>query len=449
MPTFLREMRVFLLLWLGQVVSTVGSSLTGFVLGVWVYQLTGSATQFALIAACAVLPGILLSPVAGAIVDRHDRRHVMILADVGAALSTGVLALLYVGGMLDVWHIWVATFITACCNAFQNPAYSASLVLLVPKKHLGRANGLVQTGHAMSIIAPVVAAGLVASIGIPGVIAIDLGTFLFAMLLLALIRIPRPAPSAAGAVRGSIWREAAVGWTYLRDRPGLMWLAVLFGFFNFFIGISAVMVQPLILSFASIGVLGWLMMAGGSGMLAGSLTMSAWGGPKRRIHGVLGFLLLGGFALFLHGLAPSALLIAFVAPAFLFTIPIMSGSCFAILQTRVAPDVQGRVFATTRMLSMSAMPLAYLLAGPLADRVFEPAMAPGGALAGTLGAWIGVGEGRGIAVIFMMSGLVLMATAVVAYLSPVIRNVEDDQPEPALEPAAAPAAEPATALAGD
>jgi MFS transporter, DHA3 family, macrolide efflux protein len=443
MRTVLREMRTFLLLWLGQVVSTVGSALTGFVLGVWVYQLTGSATQFALIAACAVVPGIFLSPVAGAIVDRYDRRWIMILADVGAALSTGTLALLYLGGVLEVWHIWVATAFTAACNAFQNPAYSASLVLLVPKEHLGRANGLVQTGQSMSIIAPVVAAGLVAAIGIPGVIAIDLGTFLFAMFVLALIRIPRPAATAAGAaVRGSLWREATVGWTYLRDRPGLMWLALLFGFFNFFIAVSAVLVQPLILSFASIGVLGWLMMAGGSGMLAGSLTMSAWGGPRRRIHGVLGFLGIGGFALFLHGMAPSPWLIAFVAPAFLFTIPIISGSCFAILQTRIPPDLQGRVFATTRMLSLSAMPLAYLAAGPLADRVFEPAMAPGGALAATLGSWIGVGAGRGIAVMFMTSGLVLVVIAVTAYLSPVIRNVEDDQPAPS-------PVGPSVAVAGD
>jgi MFS transporter, DHA3 family, macrolide efflux protein len=436
MPKFPRELRTFLVLWLGQVTSTVGSSLTGFVLGVWVYQLTGSATQFALIAACAVLPGIILSPVAGVIVDRYDRRHVMIGADVGAALATGALALLYMAGALEVWHIWIATFAASACNAFQNPAYSASLVLLVPREHLGRANGLVQTGQAMSIIAPVVAAGLVATIGIPGVIAIDLGTFLFAMLVLALIRIPRPA-AAVGAVRKSLWREAGVGWTYLRDRPGLLGLAMLFGFFNFFIGIAAVLVQPLILSFTSIGVLGWLMMAGGSGMLVGGLTMSAWGGPKRRIHGVLGFLAIGGFALFLHGLAPSPWLIAFVAPAFLFTIPIISGSCFAILQTRVVPEVQGRVFATTRMLSMAAMPLAYLTAGPLADRVFGPAMQPGGALADSLGAWIGVGDGRGIAVVFMVAGAVLMATAAVAYLNPAIRNVEDGDMVPAREPAVA------------
>lgn len=427
-----RGLRTFFIIWLGQVVSTVGSSLTGFVLGVWVYLRTGSATQFALIAACATLPAILLAPVAGALVDRHDRRKVMIAADFGAAFSTVCVALLYGAGALQVWHIWAATAFAAACNAFQNPAWNASLTLLVPREHLGRANGLVQTGQALGIIAPVLAAGLVAGIGVGGVIAIDLATFAFAVATLLVVRIPRPAASAAGtAARGSLRREAAVGWGYLRARRGLLWLTLLFSLFNFFMATAAVLVQPLILSFASVGTLGWLMMAGGAGMLAGGLVMGAWGGPRRRINGVLGFVGLGGVALFLHGLAPSPWLIAVVAPSFLFTLPVVSGSYVAILQSRVPADVQGRVFATVRMLGMAATPLAYFLAGPLADRVFEPAMERGGPLAALLGGWIGTGDGRGIAVMFMVSGLALAATAAVAYGAPAIRAVEDEDAGPA------------------
>lgn len=437
-------LRAFFIIWLGQVVSTVGSSLTGFVLGVWVYQQTGSATQFALIGACATVPAILLAPVAGALVDRHDRRKVMIVADFGAALSTVALALLWSAGTLEVWHIWTATLFAAACNAFQTPAYTASLSLLVPREHLARANGLGQAGQALGIISPVIAAGLVASIGVSGVIVIDLVTFAFAVVTLFVVRIPRPEVSAAGAAaRGSLRREAAYGWEYLRRRPALMWLTVLFAFFNFFISMSAVLVQPLILSFATVGGLGWLMMAGGSGMLAGGLVMGAWGGPRRRIHGVLGFVVLGGLFLFAHGLAPSPWLIAVVAPAFLFTVPIVGSSFTAILQTRTPPDVQGRVFATVRMLAMIAMPLSYFLAGPLADQVFEPAMAPGGVLAGVLGGWIGTGAGRGIAVMFMVSGLVLAVSALAAYGSPQIRAVEDEAPVPVPD-----AAEPAAAAAG-
>lgn len=433
-------LRAFFIIWLGQVVSTVGSSLTGFVLGVWVYQQTGSATQFALIAACATLPSILLATVAGALVDRHDRRKVMIAADFGAAFSTVVLAVLWSMGALEVWHIWVATAFASACNAFQTPAYTASLTLLVPREHLARVNGLAQMGQALGIIAPVIAAGLVASVGVGGVIAIDLATFAFAVLSLVVVRIPRPEVSAEGArARGTLRREAAYGWEYLRERPALMWLTLLFAFFNFFISMSAVLVQPLILSFSTVGGLGWLMMAGGSGMLAGSLVMGAWGGPKRRLHGMLGFVILGGLALAAHGLVASPWLIAVMAPAFLFTIPVVGGSFTAVLQTRTPPDVQGRVFATVRMLAMIAMPLAYFLAGPLADGVFEPAMAPGGALSGTVGALIGTGPGRGIALMFIVSGLVLAGSALAAYGSPQIRAVEDETPTPdAAEPAPAP-----------
>jgi DHA3 family macrolide efflux protein-like MFS transporter len=434
--------RTFLLIWAGQVVSLVGSGLTSFVLGVWVYQSTGSATQFALIAASATIPGVLLSPLAGEVVDRHDRRRVMIAADCGAALSTLVVFALYLNGALEVWHIYAAAAATAVCNTFQGPAYAASIPLLVPREQLGRVNGLVQIERAAGIISPALAAALIATIGVSGVIMVDFATFLFATGTLLLVRIPRPAATAHGAAasRGSLLARAGYGWRYLRERNGLMWLVVLLGVTNFFIGMASVMVQPLILSFSSVGTLGKLMLAGGSGMLAGGMIMGAWGGPKRRIHGVLAFMFLGGIALFLHGLAPSALLIAFVAPAFLFTIPITSGSTMAILQARVPADVQGRVFAAVRVLAMAAVPLAYLVAGPAADYVFEPLMAPGGALAGSVGSMIGTGDGRGIALMFMVSGLVASTAAVLGYLNPHLRRVEDEETEPEPVRVAAPAA---------
>jgi MFS family permease len=433
--------RTFLLIWVGQVVSLVGSGLTSFVLGVWVYQLTGSATQFALIFASASIPGVLLSPLAGEVVDRHDRRRVMIAADCGAALSTVTILVLFLGGRLEVWHVYLATAATAVCNAFQAPAYAASIPLLVPREQLGRVNGLVQVERAAAIISPALAAGLIAAVGVSGVIMIDLVTFAFATGTLLLVRIPRPAATAHGAAaaQGTLLQRAGYGWRYLMQRSGLMWLVVLLAVSNFFIGLASVMVQPLILSFSSVGMLGRLMLAGGSGMLAGSLVMGAWGGPKRRIHGVLGAMFLGGVFLFLHGLAPSALLIAFVAPAFLFTVPVMMGSTMAILQSRVPGDVQGRVFAATRMLLQAAVPLAYVSAGPLADYLFEPLMAPGGALAGSLGALIGVGDGRGVALMFMLSGLVAAGLAVAGSLNPRVRRVEDERDaDPVL--AAAPAA---------
>jgi MFS family permease len=429
--------RTFFLIWLANTVSTVGSGLTGFVLGFWVLQETGSATQFALIAACTSLPGILLLPFAGAVVDRYDRRVVMIVADLVAALSTGALALLYAAGALEVWHIWLATAVSSACAAFMIPANAAIVPLLVPKEQLGRANGLMQTGGALGIISPVIAGFLIGVVGVAGVMAVDLATFVFAAALFLVVRVPRPAASAAGAkARGSIFRQAAVGWSYLREHRGLFWLMMLFGLTNFFVASVSVLVMPLILSFTTVEVAGVLYGCGGAGMVAGGLAMSAWGGPKRRIHGVLGFMALGGLALALHSLAPSPLLIAFVAPLYLFTVPIVSGSSTAILQARVPGDVLGRVFATASMIARLSAPVAYFLAGPLADRVFEPAMAPGGALADSFGRFIGTGPGRGIALMFLLCGTAKMAAAGVAWLSPRLRHVEDPEPGPAPPPPA-------------
>jgi MFS family permease len=442
-PRALTGERAFTTLWLGQIVSVIGSGLTSFVLGVWVFQRTGRVTDFALIAACASLPAVLAGPFVGALVDRWNRRWTMAVADTCAGLCTATAGLLLFAGRLEVWHIFAVTALSSLFGAFQSAAYSSAIPLLVPEKRLGRVNGMVQTGNAVQIISPAVAGVLVAAIGVEGVIAIDFATYLVASATLLAVRIPKPAVTEAGmAAAGSLLREAAAGWRWLRGRPGLMGLMVVFGIANFFIGIASVTVQPLILGFASPAVLGTLMLAGGSGMLAGGVAMSAWGGPKRRIHGVLGFLALGGAALFLHALAPSPWLIAVVAPAFLFTVPFVGGSAMTILQLRTPPDLLGRVMATAQMLATAAMPAAYFAAGPLADRVFNPAMMPGGSLAGTLGPWIGAGPGRGIALMFALAGAACIATAAAGYLSPALRAVDDG--EPATEPAAA--AEPALAL---
>src|SRR5215213_5137860 len=185
------RLRTFIIVWFGQLVSLVGTGLTSFGLGVWVFQRTGSATEYALISVFAVLPGILLSPVAGVIVDRHDRRKIMILSDSVAALSTLVIALLYVSGTLAVWHIYISAMVSSASSAFQFPAYSASTSLLVPKQHLGRASGMMRSASAISlIISPALAGVLVVQIGLQGIIAIDFSTFLVAMLALAVVRFP-------------------------------------------------------------------------------------------------------------------------------------------------------------------------------------------------------------------------------------------------------------------
>lgn len=432
--------RLLITVWLGQLISLIGSSLTGFVLGVWTYQNTGSVTQFALIYLASTLPAVLVAPFAGVLADRHDRRRLMLISDTGAATGTAVLAVLVASDSLQVWHIWLATALTAACNVVHQVSYQAMTPALVGKKHLGRFNGLMQISRAVQIAAPVLAGALWVTIGIGGVMLIDLATFAVAAMTLLLVplakHVTHPVGGPAGA-RRSVLREAAAGWQYLRHRSGLLSLVLLFGGFNFLFGIAGVLVQPLILSFATPDTLGVLMFAGGSGLFLGSIVMGAWGGPVRRIYAVFGGLTLGGVALIGHSLAPSAWLIGVVAPLFLFTLPVLNSSAMTIFQTKTAPSVLGRVLATVRVLGDASAPVAYLLAGPLADGVFEPLMQPDGALAASAGAIIGTGDGRGTALLFAVAGaLMLVLTAVASAYRP-LRNVDllpDALPDPSDAP---------------
>ncbi len=423
--------RVFTIVWAGQFVSLIGSGLTGFALGVWVYLTTGSVTQFSLIMLSTAVPAIAMSPVAGALVDRWDRRKAMILSDSGAALSTLAIAVLLSMNWLEIWHIYIVMAISSTFSSFQWPAYSAATTLLVPKNHLGRAAGMVQTAQAVGqIVAPALAGILLVTVEIWGVILIDFVTFLFALITLLMVRFPHPKITAEGeAGKGSLLREAMYGWHYITARRGLFSLLIFFAATNFIFGFANVLYIPLLLSFTSPVMLGTLSSIGGVGMLAGGILMSVWGGPKRRIHGILGFSLLSGAMVALGGLRPSVLLLGGVIFVVLFTVPIMNGCSQAIWQVKTAPDVQGRVFAVRRMIAGSIMPLSYIAAGPLADRVFEPLMAVNGALAGSVGKIIGVGPGRGIGLLFIVVGVLCVVATVVGYLYPPLRYVEDDLPD--------------------
>ncbi|MEH2211065.1 MFS transporter [Nostoc sp.] len=434
-----RRIGIFIFVWLGQLVSLIGSGLTSFALGVWVYQRTGSVTQFALISLCTVVPMIVISPIAGALVDRWSRRWTMLLSDCGAGLCTLALALMLFVGRLEVWHIYVVTFANSICSAFQLPAYTAATTLLVPKQHLSRASGLIHMGQSLAqLISPMLAGALIVTIQIQGVILLDFASFLFALVTLLFVRFPKPKPETTSvniAEKGSLLREVVYGWTYITARPGLLWLLIFLATTNFLMGSVGVLATPLVLSFASAPVLGIVMSIGGSGMVFGSLVMSIWGGSQHLINSVFGFMLLNGLCLLVAGLRTSAPLFAVAAFLFFFGLPFINGSTQVIFQKKVALNVQGRVFALMGMIVGSSLPLAYLVAGPLADRVFEPLLLPGGVLAKSIGKLIGVGPGRGIGLMFIVMGALTMLTTVVAYQYSHIRLLEKQLPDAIANPA--------------
>ena len=258
-------------------------------------------------------------------------------------------------------------------------------------------------------------------------ILIDFATFLFAILTLLLVHIPMPKASAEGqSKRGSVWHQAGYGWKYLKERPGLLGLLILLAFINFALGFHSVLFTPLILSFADADVLGGILSAGGLGMLVGSMVMSAWGGTKRKIISLMVSMFAFGIAISLVGFRADPYLIGAAFFGFLALLPIARGSSQAIWQMKVAPDIQGRVFAIRGLIASIIRPFALVAAGPLADKVFEPLLADDGALANSVGSIIGSGAGRGIGFIFVVMGLFISLATLVGYLSPRIRNVETE-----------------------
>jgi MFS transporter, DHA3 family, macrolide efflux protein len=425
-------MRTFFVIWFGQLVSTLGSGLTGFALGIWLYMDSGSTTLFAINMLAFAVPNLVVSPFAGAMVDRFDRRLVLILSDTGAGLSTAAVAILFFTGYLDYWHIFIATAVNSACSAFQWPAHSAATTMLVPKAQLGRAGGMVQIGEAISqLIAPAAAGFLLVTTGLLGILIIDAATFLVAIGTLLFVRIPSPPKSeAAEAVRGSIFKEAAFGWKYITARSGLFGLLIVFASTNFLNSLTNPLLVPLVLSMTSPDMMGYLFSMVGVGMLLGTLVMSAWGGPKRKVYGILGFMLLQGVFMMLLGVRPSLPLMAVAGFGLMFFNPLVNGCSQALWQTKVPPDLQGRVFAVRRMIAWSTMPLAYALAGPLNDHVFNPLMVEGGALAHSVGLVIGVGEGRGTGLLFIVTGaLIMLAILWLGWLNPRVRNVEIELPD--------------------
>lgn len=435
-------MRTFMTVWAGQLVSITGSSLTGFALQIWVYLETGSVTQLALVTLALALPSVLLAPVAGAFVDRWDRRLTMLGADVLAGLGTLGIATLYLTGTLAVWHVYLLIGLGALGNTFQAPAWMASVPLLVPKRHLGRANGMVQVAEAVGLIsAPAIAGALLATLGLGAVLVADAGTFAVAVATLGIVRFPRP-ERTADSRGGSVWDDVRIGWRFIRDRAGLIWLLGMYAGVNFVLSFTNVLIIPLIVSFATESAAGGVLSAAGVGMLLGSTAISAWGGPDRRVAGVVVSILLAGLFVALTGLRPSLALIGAGGFLLMFVTPAANTMSQVLWQLKVPPALQGRVFALRRTVAQGISPIAILTAGPLADGVFEPLMAEDGALADSVGRIIGTGPGRGIGLMVILSGFGVILIGIAGWLHPRVRRLEDELPDhlpddvPGVEPGA-------------
>lgn len=430
----LSGLKGFIFIWVGQVFSMIGSQMTHFAMGIWAWEKTGQATPLALVGFFSFAPLIIVSPIAGVLVDRWNRKLVMALSDIGAGVVTLVIFILMLTNKLEIWHLYITGAVGGIFGAFQWPAYSAAITLLVPKKHYTRTGGMISMAEfGIGIIAPIMAGILIPKIGVTGIIGIDLITLIIALVFLLIVSIPEPKRKHIAGITGDFFKELAYGFRYIYEKRSLLYLQLVFLMGNFFFSIAYTVLTPMILASTQgdSTILGSVQSAGAIGGLVGGTILTAWGGPKKRIHGVLvGWILSGLLGLCLMGIGRSV--VFWLVAHFLMTsvTPMLNGSNQAIWQAKTDPDVQGRVFSVRRFVAQITAPLSMAVAGPLADKVFEPAMNSGEHWLGRLLAPVfGNGPGAGMSVMIFLCGMLVVGVGLAAYQVRQIRHVEQLVPD--------------------
>ncbi len=433
MTTKPKGMKAFILVWVGQIFSMVGTAMTHFAMGIWAWEKTGQATPLAMVGFFTLAPLIIMTPIAGVLVDRWNRKKVMALSDIGAGLVTLTAFILMLTGKLEIWHLYITGAVSGIFGAFQWPAYSAAISLMVPKKHYARTSGMIAIAESgVGILAPILAGILLPAINITGIIAIDLVTLVIALAFLLMVFIPDHKREERDDTRRGFIRELWVGFKYILDRKGLLNIQLSFFLFNFFFAIAFTLLNPMILASTNSNstILGSVQSTGAIGSLVGALILTAWGGPKKKVLGVLWGWVVAGVGLVLMGVGGS--LPFWLAAEFLImlVLPLVNGSNQAIWQSKVAPNVQGRVFSVRRLIAQVTGPLSMALAGPLADEVFEPAFSGGeGWLVELLTPIFGSGSGTGMSVIIAISGILALGVGLGAFQNGRILDLEKQIPD--------------------
>ncbi|MDF0552720.1 MFS transporter [Kamptonema sp. UHCC 0994] len=423
------SIRTFLLIWSGQTVSIIGSSMTGFAFTIWVWELTSQATALALFGLFAQIPQLLTTPFMGVIVDRGNRKLLMAVGDTVAGILTITILLLYLRSNLQVWHLYVAVAVNGIFQQLQELAYKASISMIVPESQYSRASSMGSlASYSSKIVAPALAGTLYYVMGLRGILIVDIATFAIAICTVAIANIPQPILTETPRFSlKNIQEEISFGFRYIATHPSLLALLALTSMFWLVHDLSGTLRSPMILARTGndARILGLAVSAAGLGGIVGALAVSAWGGPKRRIHGFLLGMAGAGLSKTVFGLGVTPLVWTLTQFCSSLNFPLLGSSADVIWLVKVKPEVQGRVFATRSVSLLVASTVGYSIAGPLVDRVFEPAMMPKGSLAPVFGGLFGTGTGSGIALLYASCGLCMLILGLGGYAFRVLRDVED------------------------
>jgi hypothetical protein len=424
------------IIWLGQMISGIASSITTVALPIWIFSITDSGTAVGLLEFFYFGSYLLVVLFAGIIIDRSDRKTMMLMYDFLSLSALAVLLVLQTAGVLEVWHLYIAAVFQGVGLAFQSPSYLAAITTMVPRKQYVRANGLMSLlDDIPGIFGPLLAGITYLILGLSGILAVNLIAFVVSIGFLLFVEIPATPQTLEGQLSHKMFlNEAIYGIKYIFQRPGLLGLQMIFFTGNLFSGIalSVAALYPMILlrTGNSTEILGAVQSGGALAAVVAGIFLTTWGGLKRPARAIiLGWIISNLLGITLLGVGQTLLiwLIAIVINS-IFD-PIVNVAMDALLQSKTPPDLQGRVFSASDFIAQAMIPFTPLLAGYFGDKIFEPAMSTGGALVNTFGWLVGTGPGSGFGLLILLCGVGGTLVGVAGYLTSSIRNVDQLLPD--------------------
>lgn len=400
----LKELRTFIILWLTQALSSLGSSMTGFALVIWLYNDSGSALTTALLTVCSYAPYVIVSIFAGAISDKWNKKAVMLVCDSFAALTTVCVLVLFKTGSLEVWHLYILNALNGLMNSMQSPASDVAATLLTPEKHYQKTSAMRYFSNSLvSIITPVLAAAIVSFAGLDAVIAFDLATFAVAFtVLLFFIKIPEVPQNESS--KETLLQSAKGGISYLGRNKGILCMILFLSAINFIASIYNAALPALILSKSNEAALGAVSSSVGIATLIGSVIATVFPKPKSRSKTICACLLVSmSTENFLLAFGNNTIAWCIGAVLGWLFIPLMSANYDVIFRSTVPKEMLGRVYSVRNTLQFFSIPVGYFLGGFLVDKVFEPFMA--GTENTLLLNIFGTEKGSGAALLFFVIGI--------------------------------------------
>ena len=428
----------FAILWAGDFYATIASGLTAFALAIYVFELTGTATSVALTTLFAFLPSILLNPIAGVLADRFDRRFLMIIGDGCSALGLVYILFCIMSGNVSEWQIYLGVGFNSIFIALLEPSFKATITDLLTKDQFAKASGLVQiAGSSKFLLSPFIAGFLLTVTDIRAILIIDITTVFITVPITILIKKWLGHGKAAGSAVGieqqaegqpqlqpqsqaqsqpqvpkqSFFADFVEGWRAVSTNKGLLWMILLISLVTFYIGFLQTLFTPMMLSITDAKTLGIVESVSAVGMLASSILIGTITITRKYVKQLVVGLALSGAFVALLGATANVYIITICGFLFFAALPFVNTSADVLTRANIPDEKQGRAWGLIGVLSQFGYIIAYAISGLLADNVFNPLLEEGGALAPTVGRLIGIGNGRGIGLLLIVSGVLLVISA--------------------------------------